>query len=346
MTGKVKEKKKALVYNLFTTPDCIIPEDKRLFYPNWTNSPPKQETVITLNEKRLLLSGGSLAICSKPAFGKSGICEGILANILSPNCDSLGFKVSLANNRNKALYIDTERSQSESWESWERTYKRAGINAPTIDQRIIFGNFKAISIADRKAQVEAIMKLNHDIGLIVFDGAGDFLMDTNSISESCQFIDWINTFNPAISVIYTLHTNPRDDKPRGHIGSELCRRANAVILLRKLDEGIREITSNFEFGKVRHDGDANSYYKFCTDKGMFVSADYAPKSAIDIEKNSQYKEMAEAIFNGRPMLSFSTIVNGIMDTTAKTPDTCKKIFYRNFQDKLVVKDGSGWKVQI
>lgn len=284
-----------------------------------------------------------MAICSKPGLGKSGICEAILADIINPQCDSLGFDIRLHPNRNKALYIDTERSQSESWESWERTYKRAGVAAPKTDQRIIFGNLRAISSADRRKHVESIMKLNPDLGLIVFDGAGDFLMDTNSIPETSQFIDWINTFNPAISSVFTLHTNPKDDKPRGHIGSELCRRANAVLLLRKLDDGIREITSDFEFGKVRHDGDITHYYKYSDDDKLFVSTEHTPQPAIDVEKQAKYKEIAESIFNGKTILPFTTIITGICNATNKTEEASKKIFYRNFQDKLVVKNGMGWK---
>ena len=40
---------------------------------------------------------------------------------------------------------------------WEQTYKRAGIKRPTIDNKIIFSNFKAINITERKA-VEAQLR--------------------------------------------------------------------------------------------------------------------------------------------------------------------------------------------
>lgn len=329
--------------NIFDIPDSIIPEDKRLFLPTWDNKPPQQQTIIKTQGKRVLTTGNLLAIVSRPGAGKSSICEAIIASILNTKCDSLGFDVKLQAPRDKVLYIDTERTPQDTWNSWERTYRRAGLKKPDIDKRVIFANFKAISVNDRKKYVETIFKSNQDIGLILFDGAGDFIRDTNSLQESGEFIDWINTFNFSISIVVSLHTNPNDSKPRGHIGSELCRRAESVFLVQKLDDGIREITTTFAYGKVRNDGDDISYhYKYSDENNMFISTDYAPKKAATVEKEGKYMEIAGAIFDGKTELSFGYIVTGIANAIGKPEGAGKQIFYRYFQDKLVVRSGTGW----
>lgn len=331
--------------NIFDLPDAIIPPDKRVFYPDWTNQPPVQETVITANSKRVLTVGNLLAFCSKAGVGKSSLCEAITASLINPHCDSLGFSVALKEYRRKVLYLDTERTIQDTWNAWERTYRRAGMKAPNIDKRVLFANLKAVSIPDRKKYVEQILNKNPDIGLIIFDGAGDFIRDTNSIAESCDFIDWINTFNPNISLVFSLHTNPRDDKPRGHIGSELCRRAESVFLVRKLDDGVREITTTFEYGKVRNDNDViSSYYRYSDNVQMFITTDYTPPKVISQEKQQEYSEMAEKIFEGRTECSTNYIVGKICEATGKIEPTSRTIFYRHFKDKLVQMNGTGWKL--
>jgi len=342
-----KDKNNQQQGKLFDIRDNIIPEDKRLFLPDWNNKPPQQQNIITVQGKRVLTTGNLLSIVSKPGVGKTSLCEGAIASILNPVCDSLGFNVSLLGQRHKVLFIDTERTIHDTWNSWERTYTRAGIKKPTIDKRVIFANFKAVNINERKKHVEKILADNWEIGLIIFDGAGDFIRDTNSIPETAEFIDWINTFNPVISIVATLHTNPRDGKPRGHLGSELCRRSESVFLVQKIENGrVREITTSFEFGKVRNDDDEISYfYKYSEHDQMFISTDHTPKKSIAVEKEAKYKDITEQIFKGRIECSTSHIITEIAKISEISDEAAKQSFYRNYTDKLLQKSGQGWRLQ-
>lgn len=344
--SKTKATKKGRQVSIFDIPDTIIPQDKRVFYPDWLNRPPLQDVIIQSKGKRVLTVGNLLAICSKPGVGKSSLCEAIIANLINNKADSLGFETRLNSYRKKVLYLDTERTLQDTWSAWERTYKRALMADPQIDKRVLFANIKSVAIPERKQYVEAILKNNTDIGLIIFDGAGDFIRDTNSIPETSEFIDWINSFNPMISLVFSIHTNPRDDKPRGHIGSELCRRAESVFLVRKLDDGVREITTEFEYGKVRNDNDTIShYYRYSDDFNMFITTDYTPKKVLTVETIERNKEIAQAIFEGRTECSTSYIITQMAEQTGKTEDACKGDFYRYFKDKLVQKTATGWKLQ-
>jgi len=342
-------KKTNIQTDIFNIPDSIIPEHKRLFQPDWNNKPPVQKNIVKTQGKRVLTTGNILAIVSKAGTGKSSVCEGFVANLINPKCDSFGFECDLTDNggRDKVLYIDTERTIQDTWNSWERTYRRAGISAPNVDKRLLFFNLKAVSIPERKKIVSEILMKNKDIGLIIFDGATDFIRDTNSIGEASEFIDWINTFNPSISVIVTIHSNPMDNKPRGHIGSELCRRAESVFLIRKLDDGIREITTEFEHGKNRNDGDEiTNYYKYSDDVNMFISCDYSlPNNIRQTEKTDEYKQIIKEIFEGKTICSVSFIVNKLMEKTGKIEPTCKTIFYRNLvKCNLIVQSVDGYKL--
>ena len=203
-----------------------------------------------------------------------------------------------------------------------------------------------MNVGERKKHVETILKDNPEIGLIIFDGAGDFIRDTNSIPESGEFIDWINTFNPSISIIVTLHTNPRESKPRGHPGSELCRRSESVFLVQKVENGIREITTSFEYGKVRNDNDEISYfYTYSEQDQMFISTDYTPKKTLTVEKEANHKEIASKIFEGRVECSASYIISKIAEINEISESASKSSFYRYYQDKLLIKNGQGYRLQ-
>lgn len=344
-TKKTNSPKKTL--NLFEIPDSIIPLDKRIFFPEWNNRPPQENTVITLAGKRLLTVGNLFTLVSKAGTGKTSVITSIIASYLNPDCNGLGFTVQLPVSRNKILYIDTEQTRQDTWEMWEQTYKRAGIKRPTIDNKIIFSNFKAINITERKATVEKILKENNDIGLILFDGAGDFVRDINSINEASEFIDWINTFNPNISIATSLHTNPNDEKPRGHIGSELCRRAGSVLLIKKLDEDIRQITTDFIYGKVRKDADKiSAYYKWSESESMFVSAnDYTPPKAKENEKGEKYQQITKQLFAEKQEYSFSGLINKLMPIIGKDFDNSKQYFYSHLKEKHIIKEGENWKLR-
>ena len=62
--------------------------------------------------------------------------------------------------------------------------------------------------------------------IILIDGIGDLVEDTNSIQETTVIYLWlielITKYN--LSVIVTLHPNKGKDTARGHIGSEMLRR--------------------------------------------------------------------------------------------------------------------------
>jgi hypothetical protein len=344
MVKDTKKSTPSTTLNIFNIPESIIPEDKLIYAPNWDNKPPPQKDVVKVQGKRVLSVGNMLSLISKAGTGKSGICECFVASVLNPKCDSLGIETTLPVGRDKVLFIDTERSLQDTWNSWERIYRRANIDKPKIDNRVIVLNVRKVAMAERKKHVLTILKENKDIGLIIFDGASDFIRDTNSIEESNQFTDWINTFNPNISIVVTLHVNPSDNKPRGHLGSELLRRSESVFLARKLD-GVAEITTIFEHGKVRNDDDnITIYYKYSDEFKMFHSTEYTPQSTVKKEKTDGYRDMAQQIFENQVICSSSFVINKISEIAEKTPVAAKGIFFRYFANKLLTKSDDGWKL--
>jgi hypothetical protein len=339
MVSKDSEKQ----LNIFDIPDSFIPEDMRIYYPSWDNIPPKEQTVIKFKETPLLSKGGILSLCAEPGVGKSSIMEAFISSHLNQNSDSLSVSILLNSERNKILFCDTERSQWESHKAWSKLMKRAGISQNSNDHKcLVFANLKALSINERKTFVNDFANQNKDLAIIVFDGGADFMNNTNDLDESNKFNDWINTFNPNISFMFTVHTNPSDNKPRGHFGSEICRRSQTVLLARRRGE-IFEITTNFEHGKNRHGKHESWNYKYCQETDMFVSSS---EEYIPIKANTKYKDLADKIWGDKDLMSFSEILKQIGVLMGKSYDSSKSIFFRQFKDKICIKIESDnmWKL--
>jgi len=324
--NKQKENKKnSYQTDLFSIKQPILPKDKRIFIPSWSNEPPFIEPIITFNDIPILTLGNLTLICAGSGVGKSALMEVIASSwLMIKQFDTIGFRTKLPYEKDKILYIDSERSTRQNWISWKRTLTRAGINKPDVDERLIYINVRKYPILDRKDFINAFLNDNNDIRLILIDSIGDYLIDKNSIHDTIAIIDWLNSFNPYISVVLTLHTNPTNPKPTGHLGSYLLNKVDACLLIRKtLDkQGTREITTDFEFGKVREGKDTgNSKFMVFDDKyEMFLSTEYIPPTEGEQEQIQKQKDidLVASLFNGMEKLKRDTLESKFIKLTGTT----------------------------
>jgi hypothetical protein len=327
---------------IINTPNPLQSIDTRVFYPNWENSPPEQQSVIKQGNKHLLSKGGLLTICAKPGVGKSSVTEAIISSHLNKDSDSLGMSITLLDGKTKVLICDTERSEWESHKAWKTLMKRAGVKKGIgIEESIIFANLKRLNAIEKKQYIEKVLNTDKSIGLVVFDGASDFLDNSNDLIETNNFIGWLSRFDSSISFVCTIHTNPTDDKPRGHFGSELCRKSECVLLLRRIDARKNEITSDFLDGKNRHGEAIIWQYTYNQEEDMFVSVDITPTPIFN-EKNYQ---IALKIWGEQEYLSYTDIISRISNEMNKTNEAAVNFYKYNFKDKFIEKvDGKGWKI--
>lgn len=246
-----------------------------VFCPNWNNQPEPIPPILTLNDEPILNFQNITSIIASPGYGKSSVFESILSNMLNPSSDCLGFKVD-SNVVKKAIYIDFERRTNDVWNSFNRMCQRSEISKGTpIENVFLYGFHAVVNYEERMKKLEAIIQ-EIKPQLVLLDGAGDLVKITNSEDEAVVLRGWFrqiaNTYK--CSILTTLHPNPGTEKPRGHLGSELLRESDCVLII-KQDENsqIRTITTNFSNGKNRNGGKAEGRFKFDIDKNMFVSCD-------------------------------------------------------------------------
>jgi hypothetical protein len=285
---------------------------------------------------------------SLPGHGKSAICEGIAALNINPDCDCFGFRLTPPPSYSKILYIDGEKTNEENEEAWNRIHKRAGKTEQT--KKIIYEGMKHYPIAKRLDWIKDMLVKNPDIFLIIIDGIGDIEPDVNNTEKSNQLYDTLASFNPNIAFLCTIHANPGDNKyelkPRGHVGSELLRRSQAIMMCIMDEDGIVEISAGSKHGKIRK---GNRFHNSCAtamifneENGMFITTEIAVREPKKEEKREKYIEVAKRIYDfaKRDELTYSYIVEQIVKMFKKTKAAAEKYFERNLMPVLhVVSEG-------
>ena len=241
-------------------------QSELVYIPTLLNKPPFKEPLISINEASILTATNISCIIAQAGYGKSSVCEAILSKVIHPACDGLGFNVS--DKINKAVYIDCERTRNDTHASFERALRRAKV---TDSDKIILANIRLANLKERfKIIIDLVEEFKPE--LLIIDGAGDLAADTNNNAESNDIKFWLRTLAEkyTLSILTTLHPNPNTEKARGHLGSELQRECEAVVIIKKEGQ-LHKITSDFTLGKNRNAGNATSFFAWNDPAGMFLT---------------------------------------------------------------------------
>jgi hypothetical protein len=269
---------------------------KDLFLPTWDNKPPYREPIISLNGVNILRFQNITCIVAQQGAGKSTINEGILSSVIDKNCDCLGFKTTIE----RVMYIDFERANEDVWPSFYRVMKRANIKEGTnIDNVQIIG-FRNIATSKlRKERIEALLEL-YKPELLLLDGVGDLLDDTNSLEQAIECKNWVrfitSKFN--VSILTTLHPNKGSLNPRGHIGSEMLRESEGVLAITIDANEVRTLTSDFQFGKARNGAHATTCFEWSDENKMFMSCEVVHKiklAKLPPEEKLTHEELIQLV---------------------------------------------------
>lgn len=325
--------------NIFKAPEIISPEP---WSPCWANQPPDVVPTLKMLDYRIGSDGNITVLIAPPSSGKSSICEAIISCFQNPLCDSLGFSCHSGRGLSS---IDTEMSKADCHASWRRMLKRAELDN-------MADNVKWFNIKDWDSFEQRRSWLFHHMetdkpGIIILDGIGDFIPNLNDIEASSQLVLDIlsraEKFN--ISVLATIHGNPRsrdgaEQKARGHLGSELMRKAECVMMIQRDDHDIRKITTDFKHGKNRSDNDRiTNAFTWSDERKMMVTCElerWVDPTGKDMER---LQKMAEKKMKGWKR---DEIAEYMGDDFLKLKKEGQKSRIRRFiEDNCFVKVGEG-----
>ena len=141
---------------------------------------------------------------------------------------NFGYFKSHMREKKMVIDIDTEQSDSRTQIVFRRIEQMVGIRYPYYH----CFKLRKYSPQERMMIIEEIIEMYGDkIGLISIDGYADLIDDTNDNVQSAQLAQSVMTWTDKYKFHVTgiLHENPDGRKMRGHLGSEMSRKASTIF---------------------------------------------------------------------------------------------------------------------
>jgi hypothetical protein len=295
-----------------TTPEPAKPIaeilTEREFNPNV--EPPPLRPIYSLAGTPVCTPGNLTTITSAVKTGKSAVIGSMAAAAMPHSMDSdlLGF--DSANKEGRALiWVDSEQSLDDFWHSVSRALRRAGLQKPPawLHAYCLTGlgckqGWSCVLEALKRGADE------HDgIHSLHLDGVADFVLDVNDAGESNSFTAALHglAIEYDCPVIGVIHFNPGSEKSRGHLGSQLERKAESNLALEKDSDETTVLYST----KNRRAGIPKSHgprFKFDVEAGMHISVQ-SRQSAKDAVMRDELMALARDIFAEHPAMRYSEL---------------------------------------
>ena len=210
---------------------------------DYENPPDISKSVVAVNGVPLGTQDNLFCITGGEGTGKSNYVGAILAGELGekrlPIEKTLGLEITPNPKGLAVLHYDTEQSEAQLHKNLGKTLRRASLTAvPEFCHSLYLAS---LSRKDRLKLIRESMDLFHHrhggIHLVVIDGIADLIRSANDETESIAIVDELyrlaGIYNTCI--ICVLHFVPNGIKLRGHIGSELQRKAAGILSIEKDD---------------------------------------------------------------------------------------------------------------
>ena len=315
----------------------------------------KHKDLLSLNGVRILSIGGISTLVAPPGSGKSQICEAICAVGINPECDGFGFQVHGVPNDGGVLYIDTERSWNDAIAGIHRIKMRVDVKKNSgilgndgMLRGLVYESFVAISsVQQRRSLLEGLIRKGNNgrpYRLVIVDGIGDLCEDVNDVKESPGLIGWLTSIcnRYKTGIFMTIHDNPANNKnkARGTLGSELGRKSESMMLLKRApdDKNVRMITMDFEYGKNRNarDTSLDSFISWSEDQKMMVRVDH--EMAQKAGDGMGYKQIIDEIFKNVRVMKWADLSQKYQLMTGKKEKTAQRHINECVEMGLLEKD--------
>lgn len=209
--------------------------------------PPPDEAVMMIGQAPIAARGNLTVIQGKQKAGKSAVVSSIIGAALrgryAAKGDTLGIEWVDEKHDGTVIHFDTEQSKSDWWGLVTRSFIRSG-NMQFMS-RIVSISLLPFKLAERMQVVEEILRDQagkKGVELMVLDGVADLTASPNDEEESRELVARLmslaNKYH--IAIVCIIHENPsaENGKTRGHLGSELGRKAFANLRVDKDQDSV------------------------------------------------------------------------------------------------------------
>lgn len=319
------------------------------FELDYNVAPPAQEPIVSISDVPIGTKGNLLAITGPEGSGKSNFLGALLAGTLSPSykvIDTLGTDVAPNANGEAVLYYDTEQSDEQLFKNTQRVFRR-------VERKRIPNWFKTYGLVgmQRNDRLKSILRsMDHfyyqfgGIHMVVIDGIADLLTGVNDEDSSVKLVDEIFRLAAIYNccIVIVLHLSPSGYKLRGHLGSEIQRKAAGIISIEK-DQNPQ--FSVIKALKVRTGSPMQvpqMLFEWDDEKRMHVLYGEKPKTRFSQETMEKIIEVAHSLFENNSQLLYRKFVNGLSDKRGVSISTAEK-YVKALRDTGVITACQGEK---
>jgi hypothetical protein len=309
---------------------------------NYTATLTKPEPRFMVQGKGVATSGNVSNIIAQAKSGKSAFMGAWLAAAIvaesGEQADTLGV-TSIPPAGRILLHIDTEQSLYDADNHIRRALTRASAEvSPAWLWSFHLAGFSPDQI---RAALNLLLPQAEAAGgvfAVIVDGIADLVDDVNNPDACNPFVAEVQgmAIRYDCPIITVIHENPTQDtgKARGHLGSQLIRKAESNLRLKKTEGVTVVFAEDLQRGVpiLQKDGPA---FQWDDAQQMHVST---------IKKDPQVEELrslAKEVFTGNPLLAYSEAVKAIRTAGDYAAKTGEKKFTAIKKAGLIRDAGAG-----
>ena len=318
---------------------------------DFNNPPPVAQMVVSVNDVPLGTQGNILCITGGEGTGKSNYVTALIAGAIGQSdnnkdkvMDTLGVSVCENSKRKAILFYDTEQSEVQTYKNITNLLRCCG--RETMPEYLKVYCLTGMSRKERlQAIIQSMDKFHYQfrgIHMVVIDGIADLIKGANDETESIAVVEELyrltGIYNTCIVTI--LHFIPSGLKLRGHLGSELQRKAAAILSIEKDTDPSVSVVKAL---KVRDGSPLDvPIMQFAWDKdaGMHVYLGEKPKEEKEKRKEDELVAVARDIFGRQDFITYVDLaeqIQAILDVKERTAKSYIK-FMR--EKEIILKDPS------
>jgi hypothetical protein len=313
---------------------------------DFSNPPIKSEMIISINDVPLGTQGNLLGITGGEGTGKSNYAGSLIAGTIrqSEKTDTLGTTVRQNQDGKAVLLYDTEQSEVQLYKNISSILKRGKSDVMPV-------YFKAYCLTgmSRKDRLQAIVhsmdKFYYQFGgiqMVVIDGIADLVRCANDEAESVGIIDELYRLAGIYKtcIVCVLHFIPNGMKLRGHLGSELQRKAAAILSIER--DGDTQV-SVVKTLKVR-DGSPLDVplvqFEWSKELQMHAYIGEKPKEEKEKRKETELISVAKTIFSNGRRCTYVDLCEQIQSILDVKERTAKSYIRFMCEKEIILRDPS------
>jgi hypothetical protein len=317
------------------------------FELDYFNPPKPAEPVISINDVPIGTEGNIMAITGSEGSGKSNYLGALLAGTMLDefeDIDLLGAEITPNLDGKAVLFYDTEQSEEQLYRNMNRILKRAGKDSPPS----WFKTYGLVGM-DRKDRLVSILqsmdKFYYEMGgihLVVIDGIADLMTGVNDEDSSVGLIDELFQLAGIYKtcIVGVLHLSPSGYKLRGHLGSEVQRKAAGIISIEKDDDPLYSVIKPL---KVRAGSPLDvPQYIMAWDNDLKTHVTKGEKfgNSASVRKQNELLEICKDLFSEQEVIPAKDLTQEFMSRMNVQDRTARK-YIKTLRDAKIIISNSG-----